>query len=228
MSVQSGVQSAEAPIRIVIADDQTAVREGLGLLLGLLPDIDVVAQVGDGDAAIEAVARHAPQVVLMDLHMPRRDGIEATKAIRADHPNVQVVILTTYDDDASILHALQAGALGFLTKDATQAEIGRALAAAAAGQAILDPTVQTRLLAAAAGGPLLSQDPGGLTARETDVLRLIAQGQTNREIAHTLFVTEATVKTHINRIFAKTGSRDRAAAVHYAYARGIAERPSSG
>lgn len=129
MSVQSGVQSAEAPIRIVIADDQTAVREGLGLLLGLLPDIDVVAQVGDGDAAIEAVARHAPQVVLMDLHMPRRDGIEATKAIRADHPNVQVVILTTYDDDASILHALQAGALGFLTKDATQAEIGRALAA---------------------------------------------------------------------------------------------------
>jgi DNA-binding NarL/FixJ family response regulator len=201
------VQSADAPIRIVIADDQTAVREGLGLLLGLLPGITVVAQVGDGDAAIEAVARHAPQVVLMDLHMPRRDGIEATKAIRAGHPDVQVVILTTYDDDASILHALQAGALGFLTKDATQAEIGRAVAA---------------------GGPPAPQDPNGLTARETDVLRLIVQGQTNREIAHTLFVTEATVKSHINRIFAKTGSRDRAAAVRYAYARGIVERPASG
>jgi DNA-binding NarL/FixJ family response regulator len=134
----------------------------------------------------------------------------------------------TYDDDASILHALQAGALGFLTKDATQAEIGRAVAAAAAGQAILDPAVQTRLLAAAAGVPLVSPDPNGLTARETDVLRLIVQGQTNREIAQTLFVTEATVKTHINRIFAKTGSRDRAAAVRYAYSRGIAERPTSG
>ncbi|ALV34984.1 response regulator transcription factor [Streptomyces sp. CdTB01] len=222
------IQNAQAPIRIVIADDQTAVREGLGLLLGLLPDIEVVAQAGDGDAAIEAVARHAPQVVLMDLHMPRRDGIEATRAIRADHPEVQVVILTTYDDDASILHALQAGALGFLTKDATQAEIGRAVAAAAAGQAILDPTVQTRLLAAAGGVPLAPQDPNGLTARETDVLRLIVQGQTNREIARTLFVTEATVKTHINRIFAKTASRDRAAAVRYAYSRGIAERPASG
>ncbi|MEY9930927.1 DNA-binding NarL/FixJ family response regulator [Catenulispora sp. GP43] len=220
-------EKAATAVRLVIADDQTAVRQGLGLLLGLLPDIDVVAQVGDGDAALEAVARHAPQVVLMDLHMPRRDGIEATKAIRRDHPGVQVVVLTTFDDDVSILRALQAGALGFLTKDATQAEIGRAVAAAAAGQAILDPAVQARLLAAAAGTagtPQQSQDPDCLTARETDVLRLMAQGQTNREIAQTLFVTEATVKTHVNHIFAKTGSRDRAAAVYYAYAQGIAER----
>lgn len=219
-------EKAATAVRLVIADDQTAVRQGLGLLLGLLPDIDVVAQVGDGDAALEAVARHAPQVVLMDLHMPRRDGIEATKAIRQDHPGTQVVVLTTFDDDVSILRALQAGALGFLTKDATQAEIGRAVAAAAAGQAILDPAVQARLLAAAAGTQPQpqSQDPDCLTARETDVLRLMAQGQTNREIAQTLFVTEATVKTHVNHIFAKTGSRDRAAAVYYAYAQGIAER----
>src|SRR5262249_39721613 len=155
-----------------------------------------------------------PQVALMDLNMPGCDGVAATRRITTDHPDTRVVVLTTYADDESIIGALQAGALGYLTKDATRAEIGRAVVAAAAGQAVLDPAVQQKLLAAAARAPVAPQSPGAsptddeLTPRETDVLRLIAAGQSNREIARTLFVSEATVKTHVNRIFAKTGSRD--------------------
>jgi DNA-binding NarL/FixJ family response regulator len=139
-------------------------------------------------------------------------------------------VLTTYADDESIIGALQAGALGYLTKDATRAEIGRAVQAAAAGQAVLDPGVQQRLLAAAARAPEAAAPPGAdeLTTREAEVLRLIAAGQSNREIARTLFVSEATVKTHVNRIFAKTGSRDRAQAVRYAYANGYAEAEPPG
>jgi DNA-binding NarL/FixJ family response regulator len=166
----------------------------------------------------------------MDLNMPRCDGVEATRRIRASHPQTQVVVLTTYSDDDSIIGALQAGALGYLTKDATRAEIGRAVLAAAAGQAVLDPEVQQRLLsaavrapAAAPAGPATADDD--LTPREAEVLRLIAAGKSNREIARALFVSEATVKTHVNRIFAKTGSRDRGQAVHYAYTRGYASPP---
>jgi DNA-binding NarL/FixJ family response regulator len=162
--------------------------------------------------------------------MPRCDGVEATRRIRASHPQTQVVVLTTYADDDSIIGALQAGALGYLTKDATRAEIGRAVLAAAAGQAVLDPAVQQRLLSAAVRAPAAA--PAGpataiddLTPREAEVLRLIAAGKSNREIARTLFVSEATVKTHVNRIFAKTGSRDRGQAVHYAYTRGYADPP---
>ena len=130
------------PVTVVVADDQSAVREGLVLLLGTLPAIAVVGQAADGQAAVEAVAAANPQVVLMDLNMPRCDGVEATRRIRADHPGTRVVVLTTYSDDESIIGALQAGALGYLTKDATRAEIGRAVQAAAAGQAVLDPEVQ--------------------------------------------------------------------------------------
>jgi DNA-binding NarL/FixJ family response regulator len=222
-------------VSVVVADDQSAVREGLVLLLGTLPGIAVVGQAADGDAAVELVAAARPQVVLMDLNMPGCDGATATARITADYPGTRVVVLTTYADDESIIGALRAGALGYLTKDATRAEIGRAIHAAAAGQAILDPSVQQALLNAAvrapeppgappaqagAGAPLT--DPGELTPREADVLRLIAAGQSNREIARTLFVSEATVKTHVNRIFAKTGSRDRAAAIRYAYLHGYA------
>jgi DNA-binding NarL/FixJ family response regulator len=157
--------------------------------------------------------------------------VTATQRIAADHPGTRVVVLTTYADDESIIAALQAGALGYLTKDATRAEIGRAVQAAAAGQAVLDSEVQQKLLAAAVRAPAAtpaasagsSPDDGELTPRETDVLRLIAAGQSNREIARTLFVSEATVKTHVNRIFAKTGSRDRSQALRYAYAHGYAE-----
>ena len=222
----------EEPVTVVVADDQSAVREGLVLLLGTLPGITVAGEAADGDAAVELVAAVKPQVVLMDLNMPGCDGVAATTRITAEHPGTRVVVLTTYADDESIIGALQAGALGYLTKEATRAEIGRAVHAAAAGQAILDPGVQQRLLSAAARAPGVSAAPGAgaaggtddeLTPREAEVLRLIAAGQSNREIARTLFVSEATVKTHVNRIFAKTGSRDRAQATRYAYTHGYAD-----
>jgi len=215
-------------VTVVVADDQSAVREGLVLLLGTVPGIAVIGEAEDGEAAVEAVAAKNPQVVLMDLNMPRCDGVEATRRIRASHPQTQVVVLTTYSDDESIIGALQAGALGYLTKDATRAEIGRAVLAAAAGQAVLDPAVQQRLLSAAARAPASAAGPAAasdtdLTPREAEVLRLIAAGKSNREIARALYVSEATVKTHVNRIFAKTGSRDRGQAVHYAYQHGYAD-----
>jgi DNA-binding NarL/FixJ family response regulator len=216
-------------IRVVVADDQTAVREGLAVMLGLLDDVEVVGEAADGEQAIELVARHRPDVVLMDLRMPRCDGVEATGVIRAEHPGTRVVVLTTFADDEHILAALQAGALGYLTKDAGRVQIAQAVRAAAAGQSVLDPHVQQRLLAAAVRnsstvdsaartGPL----PDGLTAREAEVLGLIAAGLSNREIAERLFVTEVTVKSHVNRLFAKAGVRDRAQAVRYAYERGLA------
>ena len=225
----------EEPVTVVVADDQSAVREGLVLLLGTLPGITVAGEAADGDAAVQLVATVKPQVVLMDLNMPGCDGVAATARITAEHPGTRVVVLTTYADDESIIRALQAGALGYLTKEATRAEIGRAVHAAAAGQAILDPGVQQRLLSAAARAPGAPAAPGApgagaaggaddeLTPREAEVLRLIAAGQSNREIARTLFVSEATVKTHVNRIFAKTGSRDRAQATRYAYTHGYAD-----
>jgi DNA-binding NarL/FixJ family response regulator len=218
------------PVTVVVADDQSAVREGLVLLLGTLPGITVVGQAEDGEAAVETVAATRPQVVLMDLNMPRCDGVEATRRIRAEQPATQVVVLTTYSDDESIIGALQAGALGYLTKDATRAEIGRAVLAAAAGQAVLDPAVQQRLLSAAVRAPTAQphHDPDELTPRESDVLRLIAEGKSNREIARALFVSEATVKTHVNRIFAKTGSRDRTQAIRYAYTHGYADPAGRG
>jgi DNA-binding NarL/FixJ family response regulator len=220
--------NAEAPVTVVVADDQSAVREGLVLLLGTLPGIVVAGQAADGEAAVELVAAVRPQVVLMDLNMPGCGGVAATRRINAEHPDTRVVVLTTYADDESIIGALQAGALGYLTKDATRAEIGRALQAAAAGQAVLDPLVQQRLLTAATRAPAESAEPAEpadaeLTPREAEVLRLIAAGRSNREIARSLFVSEATVKTHVNRIFAKTGSRDRVQATRYAYARGYAD-----
>jgi DNA-binding NarL/FixJ family response regulator len=218
---------SESPVTVVVADDQSAVREGLVLLLGTVPGIAVIGEAEDGEAAVEAVAAKDPQVVLMDLNMPRCDGVEATRRVRASHPRTQVVVLTTYSDDESIIGALRAGALGYLTKDATRAEIGRAVLAAAAGQAVLDPEVQQRLLSAAVRAPALVAEPADndLTPRESEVLRLIAAGKSNREIARALFVSEATVKTHVNRIFAKTGSRDRGQAMHYAYQHGYAEQP---
>lgn len=209
-----------------MADDQTVVREGLITLLETMSGIEVVGAAANGDEAIALVADLSPDVVLMDLRMPRVDGVEATKRIRTDHPDTQVVVLTTYADDESILGALRAGAIGYLTKDAGREHIGRALEAAASGQAVLDPAVQARLVdvaslprAAADGGPL----PDGLTEREAEVLRLIAAGRSNSEIAAQLFVSEATIKTHVNRIFAKTGSRDRAQAVAYAHRHGLVD-----
>jgi len=212
----------DTPLRVLVADDQTTVREGLVTLLGLSPGIQVVGAAADGAQAITLTAELHPDVVLMDLGMPVIDGVTATARIRAEHPTTQVVVLTTFADDTNILAALHAGALGYLTKDAGRAQITRALHTAAAGQAVLDPAVHARLLAAAsantppppgAAAPL----PDGLTAREADVLALIAAGLTNTQIAARLFITEATVKTHINHLFAKAGLHDRAQAVTYAY-----------
>lgn len=218
------------PTRVLIADDQTIVREGLSTLLGLLPDVEVVGVATDGEEAVRLVVEHRPDVVLMDLRMPRCDGVEATRRIRALARATQVIVLTTYADDASVFAALQAGARGYLTKNASAAEIRQAIAAVRGGDALLDPSVQRRLLdalAATAGGIPEAPDeelPDGLTPREAEVLRLMAAGRTNQEIAADLVVSEGTVKTHINRIFAKGGVRDRGQAVAYAYRNGLAPR----
>lgn len=217
---------------VVVADDQTVVREGLVMLLGLLPGVEVVGAAADGEAALRLVLERDPDIVLMDLRMPGVDGVEATRRIQAEHPRTQVIVLTTYDDDRSILGAIQAGARGYLTKDAGAAEISQAFEAVGRGEALLEPRVQARLLSALAGaepppGEAGEPNPGQgrfdtLTPREREVLRLIARGLTNQEIAERLFVSEATVKTHINNLFSKLGVRDRAQAVAYAYRHGLA------
>jgi DNA-binding NarL/FixJ family response regulator len=215
-------------IRVAVADDQTAVREALALMLDLLDDIEVVGTAGDGDQAVALVAEQAPQVVLMDLRMPRTDGVAATERIRAEHPGTHVVVLTTYSDDADIVAALRAGAIGYLTKDANRTQIAQAVRAAAAGTSVMDPDISRKLVAAAQNvpAPLAQELPDGLSLREAEVLGLIAAGLSNRQIAAQLFVTEATVKSHINRLFAKIGVRDRAQAVRYAYQHGLAASES--
>ncbi|MGK5730052.1 response regulator [Streptomyces sp. URMC 124] len=222
------------------------------MLLGLLPGIEVVGAAADGEEAVRLVAEHAPDVVLMDLRMPRCDGVEATRRIRARHPATHVVVLTTYADDDSLFPALRAGARGYLTKDAGGEEIVRAVRHVMSGEAGLSPNIQRRLLerlsdpaVAAAGGaggthpaaaapfasprsvPLRRELPDGLTAREAEVLALVADGLSNAEIARRLHVSTATVKTHINNLFAKTGARDRAQAMRYAFQHGIARPPES-
>jgi DNA-binding NarL/FixJ family response regulator len=206
-------------IRVVVADDQTVVREGLLLILKLLPGIEVVGAARDGLEAVNLVAEFAPEVVLMDLRMPRMDGVEATRRIRRDHPGTRVVVLTTYSDDQSIGTALRAGAMGYLTKDARPDEIARAITLVGEGKAQFDPSVQRWLLNAVVGQ---TAPPDGLTPREVEVLKLMATGRSNVEIAAELYISEATVKTHINNLFAKTGIRDRAQAVTYAFQRGLA------
>jgi DNA-binding NarL/FixJ family response regulator len=213
-------------VRVIVADDQGLVREGLMTLLAAVPDIEPVAAAANGEEAVALAARHRPDVVLMDLRMPVLDGVEATRRIRAAQPDTEIVVLTTHADEASILDALNAGARGYLTKDAGVAEISRAVHAAADHQSLLDPVVQSRLLEAASAAARPASRPGplpdDLTPREAEVLSLIARGLSNAEIAATLVVSDATVKTHINHVFAKTGARDRAQAVHYAYTHGLA------
>jgi DNA-binding NarL/FixJ family response regulator len=218
--------AAKPPLRIVVADDQASVREGLAAMLSMLPGIEVVAAVADGEQAVEAVATQHPDAILLDLRMPVLDGIEATRQLTRQHPEVAVVVLTTYDDDASVLAALRAGARSYITKDASRDDIARALRSAAAGFSVLDPAVQDVLLAAAATGPGQpdqepAREPGrrppdGLTRREAEILAMMARGMTNPDIAARLYLSAATIKSHINRIFAKTGSPDRAAAIRYA------------
>jgi DNA-binding NarL/FixJ family response regulator len=212
---------AAGVIRVMLADDQRVVREGLGTLLGLLDGIELVGTAADGEEAVALAASEDPDVVLMDLRMPRVDGIEAIRRLaeRGDRP--RAIALTTYADDASVLGALRAGARGYLTKDAGADEIRAAVEAVARGEAALDPSVQHHVVAALAEARP-SELPDELTPREAEVLGLIAEGLTNAEIAERLVVSAATVKTHVNHIFAKAGVRDRAQAVVYAYSRGLA------
>jgi DNA-binding NarL/FixJ family response regulator len=216
------------PIRVLIADDQRVVRDGLAMLVGLIDGVEITGAACDGEEAVRLAMTQRPDVILMDMRMPGTDGITATAQLRERLPTARVLVLTTYADDGTILPALRAGAQGYLTKDASAEQIEAAILAVHAGQTHLDPLVQERLVAAvtapqpgppaAGSGPL----PDGLTAREAEVLTLLAAGLSNAEIASRLFVSNATVKTHINRIFSKTGARDRAQAVRYAYQAGLA------
>ncbi len=214
-------------IRVLVADDQRVVREGLGTLLGLIDGIEVVATAADGDEALALAVLTRPDVVLMDLRMPHCDGVEATRRLRDHDPGIKVLVLTTYADDRSVIDALRAGARGYLTKDVGADGIRDALERVTSGQAVIDPAVQQHLLDAiaashdGANGAAAPRVPGGLTAREAEVLALIARGMSNAEIAAQLVVSEATVKSHINHLFAKTGVRDRAQAVAYAYQHGL-------
>nr|BFE57788.1 response regulator transcription factor [Dactylosporangium thailandense] len=215
---------SDKPLRVLVVDDQQLVREGLTALLELTDGVAVVGSAGDGAQALELIADHRPDVVLMDLRMPVLDGVAATAQVRERFPGVAVVVLTTYADDESIAGALAAGARGYLTKDAGRAEISMALRAAAAGHALFDPVVAARLAEAMSRPPAPPKSerlPDGLTRREAEVLGHIAQGHTNAEIAAALFIGETTVKTHINNAFTKIGARNRTEAASYAARRGL-------
>ena len=220
---------SDKTITVVLVDDQRVVREGLSMVLGLMAGVEVLGSASDGVEALELVAELEPDVVLMDLRMPRMDGVEATKRISERPPETKVVVLTTYADDHTVIQALRAGACGFLTKDATSGQIRHALEAAVRGEATIDPAVQHHLVnSIARTAPLQwvppdqSRLPDGLTPREAAVLALIAEGLSNADIAGRLTVSETTVKSHVNHLYAKIGARDRAQAVAYAYRRGLA------
>jgi DNA-binding NarL/FixJ family response regulator len=209
-------------VRVLVADDQRIVREGLSLVLGLLGDVEVVGTARDGDEAVVLARSLTPDVVLMDLRMPRCDGVEATRRLAEVLPSTRVLVLTTYADDRSVVTALRAGASGYLTKDAGGAELRRALDRVLEDGVALDPAVAHHVVGALRDDPADEPPPNGLSAREVEVLTLIAEGLSNAEIAARLVIGEATVKSHVNRVLAKTGARDRAQAVVYAYRRGLA------
>ena len=234
MTGTSGTPGRNDVLRIIVADDQASVREGLVVLLDLLPDINVVASAATGQEALDLAAEHHPDAILLDLHMPGMDGTEAARLLTERHPDIAIVVLTTYADDTSILAALRAGARSYLTKDADRSAIAQALRGAASGLSVLAPTAHATLLTAAAAaappptapappapaGPA-GELPAGLTPREAEILTMIARGMTNAEITQTLVLSNHTIKTHINRIFAKTGSANRTEASRFARAHGL-------
>lgn len=202
--------------RVLIVDDHPVVRTGLHAMLDSRPELTVVGEAADGNAALAFLADHPADVVLMDLQMPELDGVAATAAIRAADDAPQVLVLTTYDTDADIMRAIDAGAIGYLLKDAPPDELFRAIGLAARGQAVFDPAVATRVL-----DQMRSPGAQSLSARETEILGLIAQGLSNKQAAAELFLSEATVKTHLVHIFEKLGVDSRTAAVAVAVERGI-------
>jgi len=212
-------------VRVVLADDQEMVRAGLRMLIDFQPDLEVVGEAADGLEAVEVVTRLRPDVVLMDVRMPRCDGIEAARRVLAAVPEAGVVVLTTFDEDGSLAEALRAGVSGFLLKTAPPEQLLHAIRTVASGNGLLDPAVTLRVIAASARSP--APDPASaarlatLTARETDVLRLVAEGLTNAEIAAALYLGEATVKTYLSRMLAKLDLRDRVQAVAFAFRSGL-------
>jgi DNA-binding NarL/FixJ family response regulator len=218
-------RAAGRPITVVIADDQRMVRQGLRVILESEPDITVVAEAGDGSEAIELIGRHEPLVALLDIRMPVMDGLTAARRVIVANPATRVLILTTFDADDYVYEALRAGVSGFLLKDAPADQLVSAVRCLAAGDALIDPVITRRLIsrfALAARGPAGLPDAlGQLTARELEVLRQVARGLSNLEIAHELVVEENTVKTHVSRILMKLGLRDRVQAVVLAYESGF-------
>jgi DNA-binding NarL/FixJ family response regulator len=214
------------PVRVLLVDDQALFREALATLLGVRTEVEVVGEAGDGAAALEQVAVLRPDVVLMDLHMPVLDGIAATRRLRVEHPGIQVLALTTFDDDEDVFAALRAGAVGYLLKDVTSDRLVEALLAAARGESVLQPSVAAKVVARFA---LLPDDAAPrsqplvvpLSDRELEVLRLLADGGSNREIAAALFLAEGTVKNHVTNVLAKLGARDRTQAALRARALGL-------
>ena len=212
---------------VFIADDQAMVRQGFGALLAAQTDISVIGDAPDGVTAVAEIRRLRPDVVLMDVRMPRMDGLAATRAVLgsgSDHPP-KVLMLTTFDIDDYVYEALRAGASGFMLKDAPADELVRAVRVVAAGDALLAPSVTRRLIAEVTGrrpvSAVADASLGSLTAREREVLDHIAAGESNAEIAAALFVAEQTVKTHVGKVLAKLGLRDRAQAVVFAYENGV-------
>ena len=219
-------------VRIVVADDQEMVRAGLRFVLDAEDDLEVVAEAGDGREALAVVARTRPDVVLMDIRMPGMDGLAATRALLERDPGAHVVVLTTFDEDELLFEALRAGASGFLLKVSPPEQLIAAVRSAADGSALIDPAVTRRVIETFARQPAPPDPPRALaelTPRELEVLRILARGLSNAEIATELVVSEATVKTHVARILMKLGLRDRAQAVVFAYEAGVIHpgRPSS-
>ena len=215
-------------IRVLIADDQAMVRAGFRSLLADQADIEVVDEAADGEQAIAAVRRHHPDVVLMDIRMPVVDGITATRRLAEVAPARRVLVLTTFDLDEYVFDALCAGASGFLLKDSTAEELVGAIRTLAAGEALLDPAVTRRVVDAFARSRTAERSPppelDRLTQRELEVLRLMARGLSNPEIARELYVSDATVKTHVSSVLSKLGLRDRVQGVVYAYENGVVDR----
>jgi DNA-binding NarL/FixJ family response regulator len=209
-------------IRVLVVDDHPVVRGGLVGWLDAQPDLAVVGEAGDGLEALARVAETTPDVVLMDLRMPRMDGVTAIERLAATHPAVRVLVLTTYDTDADIVRAVAAGATGYLLKDAPLPQLADAVRAAARGETVLAPPVAARLVSR-----LRAPAPEAPTARELEVLAGVARGLTNAEIGRQLFIGEATVKTHLLRVFAKLGVDDRTRAVLVAVERGLLRGPHS-
>jgi DNA-binding NarL/FixJ family response regulator len=214
-------------IRVVVVDDQPVVRSGIARILGPEDGFEIVAECGDGDEVVEAVAMHRPDLVLMDVRMRRMDGVAATRALTDSGAAPPVLVLTTFDDDDALWGALDAGAAGFVLKDATAEDLIAAARAVAGGAAWLDPKVAPRVLTLFRSSIHPHQVEAvkveDLTEREHDVLRLMARGATNGEIARELYVSEATVKTHVGAIFTKLGARDRAAAIIFAFDHGLVD-----